>query len=99
MAIEENRDLTSVLKKWPFTIWLCLAIVLRGVLAVWRPEYDAGDFGALLVLTSGVWGFPIWLPLEVGLPASLAVFLSVLICITLDYTTRRVFLQNGQPVE
>lgn len=68
---ESHRDassskgiLLSVVKRLPFCTWFLLALSLWCVVSVWNPEYDGGGIGALLVLTQGLWGFPIYLPHE-----------------------------------
>jgi hypothetical protein len=54
----------TVIKRRPFCTWFVIALTLWIILSVWKPEYDGGGLGGLLVLTPALWGLPIYLPHE-----------------------------------
>jgi hypothetical protein len=92
-----RSKLWRLIKTWPFTTWVVVALLLAGATTIWGSDYDAADFGALLVLTSAIWGFPFWVPMELGLRPAIAIPITVVACVALDFVFRAWRMRRRHP--
>ena len=54
----------SFLKGHPFAVYGVITLGLFTIVGILSPEYDGGTVGALLLLSSAIWGFIYWAPHE-----------------------------------
>jgi hypothetical protein len=62
---ESQMTQRTVIKKFPFTIWAILALILYAAIRALGLSYDDGGLGSVLILSAPLWGFMYWLPGEV----------------------------------
>jgi peptidoglycan/LPS O-acetylase OafA/YrhL len=97
--------LFRIITRLPFCTWFAVALCLQSVLSVWKPADDGGGFGAFLVLTRGLWSFPIYLPHEmlfsngqgipmpIPMPMPIAIAIGNVACVVCDLLLRLII--NG----
>lgn len=101
--------MTTIMRHHPFCTWFVVAGCLRSILWVWNPAYDGNDLGALVLLTSAIWGFPIWLPHELlfslnegrGFPMQtpLAFGIGGVACLVCDWLLSRIVVLARQDAD
>ena len=52
------------LKRHPFATYGILALVLFAIIRALNLQYDDGNIGTILILSSAIWGFVYWAPQE-----------------------------------
>ena len=90
----------AFLRRFPFTLWALLALVLHAYILVRDLSYDQGGFSGALVLSSPIWGFMYWLPSELMFTLSggrsilgqglISVIAGLVLCFLADSLVHRV---------
>lgn len=100
--------LRILLRRFPFTLWALLALVLHAYILVLDLSYDQGGFGGAMVLSSPIWGFMYWLPSELLFALNegtaiarqwlVSVIAGLALCLVADWIIHRLW-RRGEPGE
>lgn len=106
MGIPEFK-LLAILRRFSFTTWALIALVLDASILLLDLAYDHAYWG-LLILTVPIWGFMYWLPSELffalnkdrAIPGHwwLSVIGGLILCLLADFAVHR-FRQRRKPAD
>lgn len=105
---DSKTRLWAGIRRFPFTLWALLALVLHASILVLDLPYDQGGIGGLLVLSSPIWGLMYWLPSELLFTVSggtaiqgqwlVSVIAGLTLCLLADFIVHRIW-RRSEPSE